>query len=140
MLLRAIVVAGMTAGLNLAIAATDVDSGTSIHWSDFQRMMKRCEALTGDARTQCMDDARMAYRSLHYNCQSLSGADRTQCLKYSEEWKTASSYRSSTPAVRSDNDPTVTSPAGDPTASERNRDSTIQQEDATRTLPPEQKR
>ena len=131
-LLTAMVAAGICLGLNTAIAN---DSTAAKNWSDFKGMVKRCNTLTGADKKECMANAQDTYHASNFNCETMSGSDKTQCLKYRQEWKSAKANQPN-PAVTSDDNPTMDSPAGDPTAAERNRDSTIQQEDATGTLPP----
>jgi hypothetical protein len=131
-LLTAMVAAGIGLGLNAAIAN---DSTAARNWSDFQSMVKRCNTLTGAEKKQCMADARDTYHASNFKCESMSGQDKTQCLRYGEEWKSARANPPSD-AVTHDDNPTMDSPAGDPAAAERNRDSTKQQEDAAGALPP----
>jgi hypothetical protein len=130
-LLTAMVAAGMCLGLNAAIAN---DSTGARNWSDFQSQVKRCNTLTGAEKKQCMADAREAYRASNFQCESMSGQDKTQCLKYGEEWKSARANQPNATVTHDDN-PTIESPAGDPAAAERNRDSTKQQEDAADSVP-----
>lgn len=133
-LLTAVVAAaGIGLGLNAAFAN---DPAASKSWSDFQSMVKRCNTLTGADRRDCMTNAREVYHASNFNCNTMSGADKTQCLKYGEEWKSAKAPGANEPAVTHDDNPTINSAPGDPTSSERNRDSTTQQEDATGNLPP----
>jgi hypothetical protein len=131
-LFTAMVAAGICLGLNTAIAN---DSAAARNWSDFQGMVKKCNALTGTEKKQCMSDARDTYHASNFKCESMSAQDKTQCLKYGEEWKSAKANQAN-PAVTHDENPTMT-PAtpGDPTPSERNRDSTKQQQDAAGALP-----
>jgi hypothetical protein len=129
-LLTAMVAAGLGLGINTAIAN---DSAAAKSWSEFQDMVKRCNTLTGAEKKQCMADARATYHASNFQCESMSGQDKTLCLRYGEEWKTA---RANQEAVTHDDTPTMTSTnPGDPTPSERNRDSTKQQEDAVGELP-----
>jgi hypothetical protein len=129
-LLTAMVAAGLGLGINTAIAN---DSAAAKNWSEFQDMVKRCNTLTGAEKKQCMADARATYHASNFQCESMSGQDKTLCLRYGEEWKTA---RANQEAVTHDDTPTMTSTnPGDPTPSERNRDSTKQQEDAAGELP-----
>lgn len=134
-LLTAMVVAGIGLGLNAAIAANEPHSAGATSWSHFQGMVKKCQALTGDEKKQCMADARNTYRASRFQCESMSGTDRTQCLKYGEQWKDARADQPNAPVTHTE-EPTMT-PAtpGDPAPSERNRDSTKQQEDASRSTP-----
>jgi len=134
-LLMAVVAAGIGFGLNSVIVDSTYAAPAPRSWSDFKVMVKKCDQLTGAERKQCMADARDTYRTSNYNCESMSQPDRAQCLKYREEWKSAAAS-DTTPAVTHTNEPTMT-PAtpDDPTPSERNRDSTKQQEDATGNLP-----
>ena len=131
-LLTAMVSAGISLGLNTAIAD---DSAAARNWSEFQGMVKKCSTLTGTERKQCITDARDTYRASNFRCESMSGQDKTQCLKYGEEWKSAKANQPNSPVTHTD-DPTM-SPAtpGDPSPSERNRDSTKQQQDAASSLP-----
>jgi len=133
-LLTAMVAAGICLGLNTAIAN---DSTGAKSWPEFQSMVKRCNTLTGAEKQQCMTEARDAYHASNFRCESMSGPDKTQCLRYSEEWKSA---KANQPAVTHDDNPTMT-PAnpGDPSASERNRDSVKQQQDVNGNLPEPQK-
>jgi hypothetical protein len=125
-----IVAAGVGLGINAAIAN---DSAAARNWSEFQDMVKRCDTLTGTEKTQCMGDARATYHASNFRCESMSGQDKTQCLRYGEEWKSA---RANQEAVTHDDTPTMNSAnPGDPTPSERNRDSTKQQQDAAGELP-----
>jgi hypothetical protein len=130
-LLTAMVAAGICLGLNTAIAN---DSTAAKNWSDFQSMVKRCNTLTGTEKKQCTADARDTYHASNFRCESMSGQDKTQCVRYGEEWKSAKANQPNA-AVTHDDSPTMDSPPGDPTASERNRDSTKQQEDAAGSLP-----
>ena len=130
-LLTAMVAAGIGLGLNAAIAN---DAAAPRTWSDFQSMVKRCNTLTGAEKQQCMTDARDTYHASNFRCENMSGQDKTQCLKYGEAWKSAKANQPNA-AVTHDDNPTMDSPAGDPTAAERNRDSTKQQEDAAGSLP-----
>jgi hypothetical protein len=126
----AMVAAGVALGINTAIAN---DSATAKNWSEFQAMVKRCNTLTGAEKSQCMADARATYHASNFRCESMTGQDKTLCLRYGEEWKSA---RANQEAVTHDDNPTMNSAnPGDPTPSERNRDSTIQQQDAAGQLP-----
>jgi hypothetical protein len=126
----AMVAAGVGLGINTAIAN---DSAAARNWSQFQDMVKRCNTLTGTEKKQCMADARATYHASNFRCEIMSGQDKTQCVRYAEEWKSA---RANQEAVTHDDTPTMTSAnPGDPTPSERNRDSTKQQQDAAGELP-----
>ena len=127
-LLAAMVAAGIGLGLSTAIASD------AKNWNDFQAMVKRCNTLTGADKKECMASARDTYHASNFNCEAMSGSDKTQCLKYGQEWKSAKANPPNA-AVTHDDNPTMDSPAGDPTAAERNRDSTKQQEDAAGNLP-----
>jgi hypothetical protein len=133
--LMAIVAAGVGLGLSTAIVNSADAAQAPRSWSDFKVMVKKCDQLTGAERKQCMADARDAYRASNYNCESMSQPDRTQCQRYYDQWKSAAASDSK-PAVTHTDEPTMT-PAtpGDPSPSERNRDSTKQQEDAAGNLP-----
>jgi len=118
---------------NLADKSKDTSSAAADDWHDFRALVKRCDALTGASKKQCMVEARDMYLASDFKCQTL-GSDKMQCLRYREQWKSA---RADLPkaAVTHTEDPTI-SPAspGDPSAAERNRDSTKQQQDAAGTL------
>ena len=133
-LLMAVVAAGVGLGLNSAIVSSTYAAQAPRTWNDFKVMVKKCDQLTGAERTRCMDDARDAYRTSNYNCESMSQPDRTQCLKYRDQWKSAAASESK-PAVTHTDEPTMTPVTpDDPRPSERNRDSSKQQEDAAGTL------
>ena len=137
-LLMTIAAAGIGFGLNTAIVGSAHAAQTPKSWSDFKIMVRKCDTLTGADKKQCMADARDTYRASNYNCERMSGADQTQCVKYREQWKTAAAGdTSSTNApITHTEEPTMTPASpGDPSPSERNRDSTKQQEDAAGNLP-----
>jgi hypothetical protein len=111
----------------------DTSSVTVEEWRHFRALVKKCDALTGESKKQCMAVARDVYLASDFKCQTL-GSDKMQCLRYREQWKSA---KADLPkgAVTHTEEPTI-SPAspGDPSAAERNRDSTKQQQDAAGTL------
>ena len=131
----AMIAAGVGLGLSGGIVSSTYAAPAPRSWSDFKVMIKKCDELTGAERKQCMADARETYRSSNYHCEGMSQPDRGQCLKYREQWKTAAASDPK-PAVTHTDEPTMT-PAtpGDPAPSERNRDSTKQQEDANQPEP-----
>ena len=118
---------------NLADKSKDTSSVTVDEWRVFRALVKKCDALTGESKKQCMAEARDMYLASNFKCQTL-GSDKMQCLRYREQWESA---KADLPkgAVTHTEEPTM-SPAspGDPSAAERNRDSTKQQQDAAGTL------
>jgi hypothetical protein len=122
-------------------AADEVKEAHSVaarEWNEFRAMVKKCGALTSAERKQCMADARDMYLASDFKCGTLSGSDKTQCLKYAQYWKSATANPKA--AVTHTEEPTMTPASpGDPSASERNRDSTKQQQDAAGTLPESKK-
>ena len=118
---------------NLADKSKDTSLGTVDEWRDFRALVKQCDALTGESKKQCMAEARDMYLASDFNCQTL-GSDKVQCLRYREQWKNAGADLPKA-AITHTEEPTI-SPAspGDPSAAERNRDSTKQQQDAAGTL------
>lgn len=133
--LMAIVAAGIGFGLNAAVVSSADAAPAPKTWKEFKVMVKKCDDLIGEQRKQCMADARDTYRASNYDCDSMSQSDKTQCLRYRDQWKSAAASDSK-PAVTHTDEPTMTTAdPGDPSASERNRDSTKQQEDAAGNLP-----
>ncbi len=130
-LLTAVVIAGIGLGLNIAIAANEPHSAHATSWSRFQSMVKKCDALTGAEKKQCMMNARDTYRASDFKCESMSGTDKTQCLKYGEQWS-ATANPPNAPVTHTEEPTTTSANPGDPSVAERNRDSTKQQEDASR--------
>ena len=138
----AIAAACFALGMNTSMARdTPSTSGTSAKtWKDFQTQVRQCDALTGAQRTQCMADAKDAYRASQFNCDTLSATDKAQCKKYSDQWNTAGATQDGSTPVRS-GDSNANNPAtpSDPTDELKNRDSRKQEGDASRALPEPQK-
>lgn len=118
---------------NLADKSKNTSSVTVDEWRDFRALVKKCDALTGESKKQCMAEARDMYLASDFKCQTL-GSDKMQCLRYREQWKSAEADLPKATVTHTE-EPTM-SPAspGDPSAAERNRDSTKQQQDAVGTL------
>jgi hypothetical protein len=118
---------------NLTEKSKDQRSTVPEQWTDFRALVKKCDSLTGDEKKRCIAEARDTYLASDFKCETL-GSDKVQCLTYREQWKNA---RADLPkaAITHTEEPTM-SPAtpGDPSAAERNRDSTKQQQDAAGTL------
>jgi gas vesicle protein len=118
---------------NLADKSKDTSSAAADKWHDFRALVKKCHALTGESQKHCMAEARDLYLASDFRCQTL-GSDKMRCLSYREQWKSAKADPPKA-AVTHTEEPTI-SPAspGDPSAAQRNRDSTKQQQDAAGTL------
>lgn len=107
-------------------------SDATSRWSEFQAVVARCETLTGDKRERCLDDATDAYRAAGLKCEALSDPDSKECIKYMERFNGTGSKQ----AITHTETPAITAATpGDPTPAQRNRDSTVQQQDAAGTLP-----
>jgi hypothetical protein len=133
-LLTAMLAAGIGFGLN-TFTINQAHSAPARNFSDFKVMVKRCDALTGSERKQCMADARDTYRDSHFNCDAMSAEDKTQCLRYGQWWKSAATEENSA-VTHTENPTTMPATADDPAPAERNRDSTKQNEDANHSLEP----
>ena len=131
----AMIAAGVGLGLSSGIISSTYAAPAPRSWNDFKVMVKKCDQLTGAEKKQCMADARDTYRTSNYHCESMAQPDRTQCLKYRDQWTSAAAGDTKA-AVTHTEEPTMT-PAtpSDPAPSERNRDSTKQQEDANQPAP-----
>ena len=118
---------------NLADKSKGPPSAAAEEWRDFRALVKKCEALTGDEKKHCMAEARDKYLAADFRCETL-GSAKLRCLRYREQWSGAKTD-SPKAAITHTEEPTM-SPAtpGDPSAAERNRDSTKQQQDAAGTL------
>lgn len=137
----AVAAAGLALGMNLSMAKdTPSTTGTSAKtWKEFQGQVRQCDALTSAQRTQCMADARDAYRASNFNCDTLSAADKAQCKKYGEQWKTAGATQDGSAPVHSGEPNMTPANPSDPTDELKNRDSRKQQGDASHALPEPQK-
>src|SRR5262249_30314784 len=101
-------------------------------WSEFQALRARCDTFTRDKRDQCLDGARAAYRAADLKCETLPDEDSKECSRYVGRWNGGASK----PAITHTETPAITpTKPGDPTPAQRNRDSTVQQQDAAGELP-----
>ena len=118
---------------SLTEKSEDQPSTVAEEWTDFRALVKKCDALIGEERKHCIAEARDMYLTSDFKCQTL-GSAKMQCLRYREQWKSAKADLPKA-AITHTEEPTM-SPAtpGDPSAAERNRDSTKQQQDAAGTL------
>lgn len=140
-LAAAMVAAGFTLGLNVAIAKDTTTNAPSKTWKEFQGQLKKCDTLTGDQKEQCMTQAKEAYRTSNFNCDTLSAQDKSQCQQYGEQWKNERTNQSQdeTGPVRSGEANPIPANPADPTDELRNRDSRKQHGDAASALPEPQK-
>ena len=110
-----------------AAANKKTPSGPATLWSEFRALMIRCETFTRDKRDQCLDAAKAAYRAADLKCETLPDGDSKECMKYLGR----SNGGANKQAITHTETPAITPAApGDPTPAQRNRDSTIQQQDA----------
>ena len=110
-------------------------------WVDFRGMLRKCDALPTTQKEQCLVDFEDTYRALDFQCTALSKSHERQCRKYNEELKNALANLPPRSSVTHTTEPTMTSASpADPSAAERNRDSTKQQQDAAGTTLEQSKR
>jgi hypothetical protein len=101
-------------------------SNLARRWSEFQAMVDRCDAEFSAAREDCIAKARQVYRSSHFKCDALPTQQDRNCREFAERWSNTRQDTPTASVTHSEEPPMTTRDPGDPSAAERNRDSTKQ--------------